>query len=202
MRIIKQVRYYALALLLVSVSTFAVQSPVTQMQGVANKMIGQLEKNKSNLNSRTIDQIVNRVLVPVVDMNRMAGLTVGARYWRSASSAQRAAFITQFKKMVIATYAAALSSYDGDRVRFYPLRGDYQNKRVVRVNSVIVRLNGQKIPVSYNLVRSGNAWRVYDFSVENVSIVNSYRSQFAGALSQSGLSGLTQKIKRHNAQVR
>src|SRR3990167_6864254 len=199
MRVVKRCRYLAWVLLLVSISSFAMVSPESMMQNVANRMISQLEKHKSHLNTQTIDRIVNQVLVPVVDMDRMAGSVVGAQYWRNASSQQRQQFINELKKMVIATYAAALSSYDGDRVRFYPLRDRYQNKKAIQINSVIVRLNGQQIPVSYNLLRSGNGWRVYDFSVENVSMVNSYRSQFAGVLSQSGLNGLIVKMKQHNA---
>ncbi len=177
---------------------FAIQSPVSQLQGIANRMIRSLESNKSRLsNFNVIRRIVNRILLPHVDLNRMSASVVG-RKWRSASGAQRATFKKEFAYLVTTTYASALSSYDRDKVRFYPLRQSYQGRSTVRVKSVIVRANGQRIPVSYNVVRAGGGWKVYDFSIENVSIVRSYRSQFAGVLSNRGMRGLIARLKRHN----
>lgn len=177
---------------------FAIQSPVTQLQGVADKMINSLEKNRSQLsNFSVIRRIVNSTLLPHVNLNRMSASVVG-RYWRTASSAQRAAFKKQFSYLVTTTYASALSSYNQDRVHFYPLRQNYQNSAALSVRSIIIRPNGQRIPVSYNVMRSGKGWKVYDFSIENVSIVQSYRQQFAGVLANNGMNGLIAKLKRHN----
>jgi phospholipid transport system substrate-binding protein len=66
------------------------------------------------------------------------------------------------------------------------------------VRSVIIRRSGQRIKVDYNVVRSGDSWKVYDFSIENVSMVQSYRSQFSDVLAQQGMSGLLQRLKTHN----
>lgn len=181
-------------------SIAGVVSPVTQLQGIANRMVQSLERNKSRLsNMSVIRRIVNRNLLPNVDLNRMSASVVG-RYWRGASGSQRAAFKKEFAYLVTTTYAAALSSYDNDRVRFYPLRVNYQNRRTVNVRSLIVRSNGQRIPVNYDLVRQGSRWKVYDFSIENVSMVQSYRSQFAGVLSSRGFPGLLQQLKQHNSR--
>lgn len=194
----KRIHYLALALLFVLGTAWAVQLPVAFLQGISNRMIAQLERNKNRLrNATVVNSIVRRTLVPYVDLNRMSALVVGPNYWRSASSGQKAQFKREFTSMVISTYAAAISSYDGDRVLFYPVRGGYSG-RTVQVRSVIVRRNGQRIPVTYNLIRSGGGWRVFDFAVENVSIVQSYRAQFAGVLSSGGMSGLIQRLQRHN----
>ena len=66
------------------------------------------------------------------------------------------------------------------------------------VRSMIIRHTGQKIGVDYNVVRSGDSWKVYDFSIENVSMVQSYRSQFSDVLPQQGMAGLLQRLKAHN----
>lgn len=182
--------------------SYAQSSPVGMLQGIANRMISQLEANKSNLKrGATVHSIVRGTLLPYVDLDRMSALVVGPRYWRAASSAQKSQFKREFTRMVISTYAAALSSYNGDRVLFYPLRGGAGSGNV-SVRSVIVRSTGQRIPVSYNLARSGGGWRIYDFSVENVSIVRSYNAQFAGVLANSGMSGLIQRLAKHNQRTR
>lgn len=178
--------------------SFAVTSPVTQLQNIANQMVKSLEQNKSHLsNMNVIRGIVNRNLLPNVDLTRMSASVVG-RYWRDASATQKSQFKKEFAYLVTTTYAAALSSYDGDKVQFYPLRGNYAQQSTVSVRSLIVRASGQRIPVDYDLVREGSQWKVYDFSIENVSMVQSYRSQFAGVLSTSGISGLLQQLQQHN----
>lgn len=173
-------------------------SPVAVLQSASNQMIAQLEKNKSQLkNKKVIHQIVNSVLVPNIDLNRMAASVVGRSYWMSATPAQQQEFIQEFKYLVINTYANALASYNGDRVEFYPLRGG-ANAHSVQVKSVIIRLNGQRIAITYNVANVNGAWKVYDFSIEGVSIVNNYQSQFANTLTQGGLPLLNKQLYSFN----
>lgn len=190
--------FLAAALLIMTTVVFA-GSPLTMLSGASNNIIRALEKNKASIRrSRTpIIRMLNRYLVPHIDANRMARSVVGPRYWNSASSAARAQFIREFKRLVMGTYADALASYNGDRVHFYPYRG---SGSTAHVRSVIVRRSGQRIPVSYNLVRSGSRWKIVDFSIENISMVQSYRSQFRGALAQGGLARLVKRLRSHNGR--
>ncbi len=177
---------------------FAVVSPSAQLQGVADKMISQLENNKSKLHSmNVIRHIVNQVLVPHVDIDRMSA-SVAGRYWRTATASQKSQFEKEFQYLVTTTYASALSSYNGDRVDFQPLRVDYSARQTMTVNSVIIRKNGQRIPISYDVLRHGDQWKVYDFSIEHVSMVQSYRSQFSDVLAQGGMTALLSRMQTHN----
>lgn len=179
-------------------SSFALISPTTQFQGVADKMISQLENNKSQLHKMSvIRRIVNQILLPHVDLNRMSASVVG-RYWNQATPAQQSQFKKDFSYMVTTTYSSALASYDDDQVRFYPLRGSYQSQQTIRVSSVIIRKSGQRIPITYDVVRAGDTWKVYDFSIEHVSMVQSYRSQFANVLAQGGVPALLTRLQHHN----
>lgn len=189
----------ALVLMIATPFCFAdVVSPTTQLQQIANRMIAQLESNKSKLHSMgVIRRIVNQTLLPNVDMDRMSSSVVG-RDWRTATPAQRAQFEKEFSYLVTTTYASALSSYNGDKVNFQPIRGDYASSQTLRVNSLIVRPNGQRIPITYDVLRSGNAWKVYDFSIEHVSMVQSYRSQFSGVLANGGMPALLARLQNHN----
>jgi phospholipid transport system substrate-binding protein len=174
----------------------AAPSPLPLMKQIAQGMITALKRNKSRLagNTALVRRIVNQVLIPHVDIYAMAGRVVGRNYWLKASSSQRQTFAGLFKSRVLSTYAGALSSYDRDRVLFYPLRSKIGNYAQVR--SIIVRKSGQKIPVSYNMRYQNGKWQIIDLSVENVSIVNNYRAQYAGALSQGGLKNLIRKMRR------
>ncbi len=198
MRTLLNKRWIVAFLLLFSVSIFAA-SPVAVLQGASQRMINQLEKNKSRLkSSRTIYRIVTRTLMPYVDVNRMAASVVGRQYWSKASASQRSQFVRQFRRLVISTYSNALSSYNGDKVKFYPSRSNYQRARTAKVRSVLIRRNGRRIPISYNVVRRGSTWKIYDFSIENVSMSQSYRAQFSGVLARSGMKGLIKRLANHN----
>lgn len=187
-----------MTLFLLSPLCFAVISPATELQQVANHMITQLENNKSQLhNMAVIRRIVNAVLIPHVAVDRMSSAVVG-RHWKTTTPAQRAEFEKEFSYLVTTTYASALASYDGDTVQVQPLRGDYASHQSTRVNSIVIRKSGQRIPITYDVVRVGNEWKVYDFSIEHVSMVQSYHSQFADVLAQGGMSALLTRLKSHN----
>jgi phospholipid transport system substrate-binding protein len=185
---------------IINLAQAAIESPVTVLTDVANQMLSSLQQNKGKLRNGdgVIYGIVSRVLLPHVDLDRMSMAVVGRQYWASASSEQKSEFINQFTHLVTSTYSAALASYNNDKVQFYPLRTDYTQNRIVTVRSVIIRQTGQKIAVDYNVVRDGDHWKVYDFSIENVSMVQSYRSQFADVLAHQGMNGLLQQLKSHN----
>ena len=180
----------------------AVLSPVAQMQGVADRMIVRLEANKARLaNINVIRKIVNDILLPNVDLDRMSASVVG-QPWRTATPAQRSQFEKEFSFLVTTTYAAALSSYDNDKVLFHPLREGFAGRQTMRINSVIVRKTGQRIPVTYDVERVGDTWKVYDFSIENVSMVQSYRSQFASTLASGGMPALLDRLAAHNQSTK
>lgn len=185
----------ASCVLLISTCIYAASSPVTMLQSVSDRMLSELS-GMSNRNDQALYSLVRRVLLPHVDLNRMSQMVVG-KYWADATPAERSQFANEFTHFVTRTYSGALSSYSNEKVRFFPIRGGVSSDRV-QVNSSIDQTNGSSVSVSYRLVLSGGAWRVYDFSVEGVSIVENYRSQFADVLRTSGLSGLIQRLRQQN----
>ncbi len=188
---------------LFSFSAFAVSSPLDMLKPTSDRMLSELKANKITLksNPKKVFDIVHRVLLPHVDMNSMAKSVVGRAEWNNATAQEQQAFTAQFTKLLIHTYAAALASYSNQSVEFFPVRGGYTNQNQVQVQSQIVQPGGPPIPVSYQLLLEGSQWKIIDFSVDNVSIVQNFRAQFAGDLNQGGLSHLTQKLAQHNAAL-
>jgi phospholipid transport system substrate-binding protein len=52
-----------------------------------------------------------------------------------------------------------------------------------------------EIPVDYRVLKDGARWRIYDIVIEGVSLVNNYRSQFAGILQKSSYPELVRRLK-------
>lgn len=183
----------------VSLMWAAAASPVDMLQTTTNQMLSALKKTE-NRNSQSLYRLVQTILLPHVNLDLMSEQVVG-RYWAQATPAQREEFKKQFTLFVTRTYSTALSSYSNQTVRFLPIRGGVNGNRV-QVNSTIVQENGQNVAVSYRLLSNGNQWKVYDFSVEGVSLVDNYRSQFADILRSQGMAGLVSNLQSRNASIK
>ena len=179
------------ALFLVFMSfAVAATSPTYMLEKMSKNLSQSLRKN----NSQSVRKIVERVVLPLVDKSKMSKDVVGRKYWLGASSAQKSKFITLFTLNVIKTYAGAIENYHKNRVVFYPVKKEYLNQKIINIKSSIESEDSPKINVIYILIKKNNSWRIIDFSVDGVSLVNSYRAQFRAILSEGGLSLLNKKL--------
>lgn len=178
----------------------AAGSPIDMLQSASDEMIATLNQHKATIktNPTVVYRIVDRILVPHFDVESMSRAVLGRNTWGNATPDQRQRFTEAFQALLIRTYSSAFAAYTNETVQFSPIRGGYSEQSRVQVQSKIVRQNGPPIPVSYRLVRVGGDWKIYDFSVEGVSIVESFRSQFASDIAEQGLDHLIQKLEKHN----
>jgi phospholipid transport system substrate-binding protein len=180
----------------------AEQSPVDMLKSVADQMIQALKQNKATLKAKPsfVYSLANRIVVPNADLDEMAKRVLPPQTWNHANSAQRKEFKREFTQLLVRTYATALADYTDQTVQFYPIRGGYQGKTTVQVNSKIVRSDGPSIPVNYRLTLKGSGWKLFDISVEGISLLESFRSQFADKLSQGNIEQLIKDLKIHNTR--
>lgn len=176
----------------------AQSSPIPMLEQSAKGIIATLKENKANLknNPGIIYKAVETNLLPQVDVIGMSRSVLGRQAWTKASPAERTQFAQAFTQLVIRTYSSPLAKYSDETVQFLPLRGSVDN-RFVRVNSVIVRSEGKNIPLTYSLVSKDGQWKVYDLSVEGVSLLQSFRSQFAQALQNSNVTEVIKTMQRN-----
>ncbi len=178
----------------------AQSSPSPMLEQSANQIIAVLKANKSSLkaNHKIIYDAVATYFLPHVDVMGMSRSVLGRQVWQKANAAQRAEFAKVFTQLVIRTYASPLAEYSDETVQFLPIRGSLDS-RFLRVNSVIVRSSGQNIPLSYSLVAKNGTWNVYDLSVEGVSLLQSFRSQFAQVLKNSDIDEVIKQMQQKQA---
>lgn len=196
MRIIKTV-LFAVCAMVSSVLCAAQNSPIPMLEQTANNIIAALKDNKSSLksNPNIIYHAVETNLLPIVDVAGMSRSVLGRQAWNKATSVQKAQFSKAFTRLVIRTYSSPLAQYADESVQFLPLRGSL-NSKFIRVNSIIVRSEGQNIPLSYSLVSKNGQWKIYDISVEGVSLLQSFRSQFAQALQNSSIDDVIKLMEK------
>ena len=176
---------------------FAQPSPLPMLEHSANEIIATLKANKSNLksNPNIIYHAVESHFLPNVDVVGMSRSVLGRQAWQKASASEKSQFSKAFTKLVLRTYSSPLAQYTDETVQFLPIRGSLNN-RFVRINSVIVRSEGQNIPLSYSLVSKDGQWKIYDISVEGVSLLQSFRSQFAQVLQNSDINEVIKQMQQ------
>jgi phospholipid transport system substrate-binding protein len=175
--------------------------PSQMLQSVANQMVDALRSHKATLSSNpsVVYSLAYKIVVPHADLDEMSKRVLPAQVWSNATPEQRSQFKKEFTTLLVRTYASALADYTDETVQVYPVRGGYAGKSSVVVQSQIVRSNGPAIPVSYRVFLRGSEWKLYDMTVEGVSMLQSFRSQFADKLSQGNMSNLLTAIREHNA---
>ncbi len=176
--------------------------PVALLQYIADNMITGLRENQATLKSKPgiVYDLAYKYVVPYADLAIMSKRVLPPRVWTSASNEQRAQFQKEFTTTVIRTYASALTSYRDQTIKFYPIRGDQSHANTIEVQSAITSQDSGAIHVSYRLVHVGNVWRLYDMSVEGISLIDSFRSQFSDILAQGNMNQLLARMSSHNVR--
>ncbi len=150
------------------------------------------DKELQNGNLSKVHQLVEAKILPNFDFNRMTQLVIG-KHWPRASAKQKQALVTQFRNLLVRTYASSLTAFTNQSVEFKPLAikpGDTD----VTVRSEIRQPGGQPIPIDYNMYQTAFGWKIYDVTIDGVSLVTNYRASFSSSIRQNGIDGLIKTL--------
>lgn len=184
-----------LAVGLVSVAQ-AEQTPNQFVEQVVNDTLTAIKSNNAARSGdiAAINQIVNQHVMPYANLEKTTRLATGAP-WRKATPEQKQQLVEAFKGTLIRTYSGAFKNVnDSTKVTLLPFRGDSSAKDVV-VRSTISAANGP-VSVDYRLEKSGDSWKVYDFNVENIWLIENYKNQFRGEINKGGIDGLIRSLQK------
>ncbi|CAN1490530.1 Ttg2D ABC-type transport system involved in resistance to organic solvents, auxiliary component [Methylophilaceae bacterium] len=148
-------------------------------------------------NQQKLFAVVEEKILPNFDFDRVCRMVLG-KNWKSASPEQQALFQKEFRSLLLRTYATALGKYRDQVIEYRPMQTDAGEKNVT-VKTQIIQKGGQPIAVDYSLVKGQTGWKVYDITIESVSLVTNYRSQFSSEIRQNGLDSLNKKLADKNA---
>jgi phospholipid transport system substrate-binding protein len=179
-------------LLLYPFNTFA-DSPTVEIKSTVDQVIQILtnpqlqgEGKKQERRKRLREVIFVRF-----DFQEMAQRSLGA-HWQRRTPKEQAEFIKVFSDLLEKTYVDKIESYNNEKFI-------YANERIdgpyAEVSSKMRTSKGEEFTINYKLHRVGEDWRVYDLVIENISLINNYRSQFNRILTGSGFNELVSRIK-------
>lgn len=184
----------SMATLLASASVFAAPEPAPVfVKRISDSLIDRLVKERPNYqkNPAVLNTIVKENIEPYVDFDGFARGVMG-QYYRQATDAQRASFTQTFRQSLIRTYTKGLSAYNNQSYSIRPYTPSRDPSKAVV--SMDFKTSDSTIPVTYQLIQSGDSWKVRNVSLNGIDIGLTFRNQFASTV-QSNKGNLDSAIR-------
>ena len=173
-------------------------TPTAQIKSTVDRAIrilsdpGLQEDSQKDLRYR----LAREVIMPRFDFNEIAKRSLGS-HWRRLNTEERSRFVRVFTRFLEQTYVAKITSFNGERFLY---AGERVDRDFAEVVSNVISSDGKRVTVGYKLRLVAHDWKIYDLVVENISMVNSYRAQFARIIAQSSYRELVARLEKKLAE--
>jgi len=141
--------------------------------------------------------LAEQKILPHVDFREAAQLAMG-KSWNTATPAQQNQITNEFRSMLVRIYSNAIDVYRGQTMKVLPVRLA-PGATEVTVRNQYLREGRPPVAVEYAMKKTPEGWKIYDISVEGVSLVLTYRAEFESITRVSGVDGLIKRMAEKNA---
>lgn len=175
-----------------------IDNPQTLIIKTTDKMFGALKANREKLkkNPELVYGFVRDIVLPHFDFISMSKWVLG-KYWNTSTRDQKIGFIKAYRELMIRTYSVALLEYIDSEFTYKPLRDDVASGNVT-VRSLVASPKGEIVDVNYSMQKKKKGWKVYDISVEGVSLISNNKTSFGSEIKANGLDALISRLQSHN----
>jgi phospholipid transport system substrate-binding protein len=174
----------------------AAEGPSQVVRSVAQAFLADLNTHRAEYHKdpQLLRKAVDRDVLPYFDVQFAARLVL-ARYWRTATPAQREQFVSAFEDSVFANYGSALLSFQANHFQVLPTHAPPEATQAF-VRTVIHRDDGSTVQVNFALHKTAEGWKAWDVIIEGISYVKSFRDDFGAQIEQQGLDSVIQRLRR------
>lgn len=202
MRITKMKRFsgFLLAVLCACVlnSAVAIEDPSAIVQATTDKVLERIQSEKKVLQNdpKKMFNLVSELIFPHFDFDIMSQWVLG-EHWAEADDKTQTAFVDQFRKLLVRTYATALLEFSDQAITYPPIEQKGGAKTAL-VKQEISQPGSAAIPIVYRLHNKTGEWKVFDVSVDGVSLVKTYRASFGSMIKDGGIDALIASLSSKN----
>lgn len=122
----------------------------------------------------------------------MAKLSIGKKHWSEFNAEQRGEFTNLFTDAFQHFYVGKLDLFSNEEVIFQPATVVKEKK--VQIPTMLLS-NGKKYSILYKMSNGKAGWRIYDITIEGVSLIHTYRSQYNHILASGKVEDLLVKMR-------
>ena len=176
-----------------------VTEPDVLIKNTAQEVLAIVKQDKDIRagNQKKILALVDAKVLPNFDFERMTRMAVG-KGWRGATPEQKKTLVSEFRNLLVRTYANAFTRFQDQTVEVKPIKMS-SGADEVTVKTLILKPGAQSIAVDYEMEKTAEGWKVFDLTVEGASLVTTYRSTFSDQVQQAGIDGLIKMLADKNA---
>lgn len=172
--------------------------PMTTVKSTVDQSLNILKDRQTPRDVR------RRRLIEVVaghfDFTDMARSSLGY-HWRQLGPAQQRQFIQLFTAFMEDAYLNKLEGYSGQKIEFSGVTSNGPDDSEVNTRVLQPDSGGQPINVSYRLKQGSGDWKVYDVTVDNISITENYRNQFNRVINSQGFDALMNEMRAKQQEL-
>jgi phospholipid transport system substrate-binding protein len=140
-------------------------------------------------------QKIFQMALEFFDFSEMSQRTLG-KNWKKLKPDQQKTFSDLFARFLANIYYNRLEQYTNQTVKYLEQRQHGKNKALVKT---VIATQNNEIPMDYKMLKN-KTWQVYDVSIEGVSLVRNYRTQFNKILRKQSIDDLFQMMKNKLGQ--
>ena len=166
------------------------------MVSTTDQVLSTLRKDGIQHDKAKVYGLIEEVVLPHFDFRKMSQWVLG-KHWRAANPEEQGRFEEEFRKLLVRTYSTALMEYTNEEVAYLPFHGEGAAE-IVTVKTQINRQGGPAIPIDYSLYKKDSDWKVFDVSIDGISLVTTYRSELSEQINNKGINGLIQDLVAKN----
>jgi len=174
--------------------------PTEQVRQTADRVLSVLQDSrlKSADRQKERHEQLRQIIGSRFDFGEMAKRSLGSN-WQKANNEDQRQFVELFTELLEKSYADQIESYNGEKI-VYGRENVSQDQ--ADVDTKIVTKKGEEIAVTYKLRSAAGDWKVYDVVIENVSLVNNFRSQFNRILANASFGELLKKLQTKSVEIK
>jgi len=172
--------------------------PTDQLRGAVDQVLKILSDPEMKKPAKTVErrQAIRAIANDIFDFDEISRRSL-AQHWQPRTPAEREEFTRLFADLIERSYITQIESYSGEKVQYL---GETADGGRVIVKTQIVTKQGTAVPLDYRMLPQGDRWRAYDVTIEGVSLVGNYRTQFNTIIQRSGFNGLMEKLRNRPPQ--
>jgi len=167
-------------------------APTDQLRGSIDLVLKIVTDPELKKEARTVERRkrIRAVVNQIFDFSEISRRCLG-RHWQARTPAEKEQFIALFGDLLENAYITKIESYSGEKIQ-YP--GDTIDGDLALAKTRIVTKQETEIPVDYRLFLKDGRWAVYDVSIEGISLIGNYRTQFNAVIQRSGYPDLVARL--------
>jgi phospholipid transport system substrate-binding protein len=121
--------------------------------------------------------------------------------WRTATAEEKKEYMGLFEDMIVQTYTTRFEDYSGQQFKVEGARDD--DERNVIVSSKILQNGGPPVDVDWHVRKKDGGMKVVDVIVENISMGQTQRDDFASVIQGDGgkVSTLLESLRKRKPAV-